>query len=150
MNAKLLLPHRFKITGLILLLPSLVLGIYWRFLDWEFPVDVVLNKVEKSSAFKNGTLNFTDEIALTGIIVGLLLIAFSREKHEDEFINRIRLESLQWAVLVNYLLLIVAAWLIHGWSFIDVMMYNMLTVLILFITRFNFLLYRHNRDVEIN
>jgi uncharacterized membrane protein len=89
-------------------------------------------------------LNFTDEIALTGIILSLLFIAFAREEHEDEYIGSIRLKSLQWAVLVNYSLLILATWLIHGFPFIDVMMYNMLTVLIIFIVRFHLEL-RKNR-----
>ena len=43
-------------------------------------------------------INFTDEMALTGIILALLFIAFASEKKEDEFINRTRLESWQWAV----------------------------------------------------
>ena len=87
---------------------------------------------------------------LTGIITGLLLIAFSREKHEDEFISRIRLESLQWAVLINYLLLIVSAFLVYGFSFMDVMMYNMLTVLIIFIVRFHLVLYRNKVSADLN
>jgi len=79
--------------------------------------------------------------------VALLFIAFAREKQEDEFIGRLRLESLQWAVLVNYILLLLATWLIHGFSYIDVMMYNMLTILIFFILRFHVLLFRNRSSI---
>src|SRR6478735_3013418 len=136
MKSNLLIPSRFKFIGLVILIPSILLGIWWRFFEFEIGFLTIKSNRVGSSIFEGLNLNFTDEIALTGIITGLLLIAFSREKQEDEFINRIRLESLQWAVLVNYVLLIIAAFLVHGWSFIDVMMYNMLTVLIIFIARF--------------
>ena len=150
MKSNLLIPSRFKFIGLAILIPSVLLGIWWRFFEFEIGFLTIKSNHVGSSIFEGLNLNFTDEIALTGIITGLLLIAFSREKQEDEFINRIRLESLQWAVLVNYVLLIIAAFLVHGWSFIDVMMYNMLTVLIIFIVRFHVILYRNKTSVELN
>jgi uncharacterized membrane protein len=146
MNSKLLLPGRFKKWGILLLLPSLALGILVRFFDFRFDFLTVSWKTS-NKLFENDNINFTDEIALTGIILGLIFIAFSREKNEDEFINRTRLESLQWAVLINYGLLIVATWLVHGLNYIDVMMYNMLTVLIIFIIRFHMVLRRNNKSL---
>ncbi len=146
MNSKLLLPGRFKKWGILLLLPSLALGILVRFFDFRFDFLTVSWK-SSNELFENDNINFTDEIALTGIILGLIFIAFSREKNEDEFINRTRLESLQWAVLINYGLLIVATWLVHGLNYIDVMMYNMLTVLIIFIIRFHMVLRRNNKSL---
>ncbi len=141
MKSTLLLPNKYKWIGIILLIPSLVLGAFYRFANFEFD----FLEIEKSQKeFLDKHFNLTDELALTGIIVALLFIAFAREKQEDEYINTIRLESLQWAVLINYILLLVATWLIHGFAYIDVMMYNMLTVLIIFIIRFHVVL-RKNR-----
>ena len=148
MKSNLLIPSRFKLFGLVILIPSLLLGIWWRFFEFEIGFLTIKSNRVGASIFEGRQINFTDEIALIGIITGLLLIAFSREKQEDEFINRIRLESLQWAVLVNYVLLIIAAILVHGWSFIDVMMYNMLTVLIIFIVRFHLILQRNKTAAE--
>lgn len=91
MKTKLLLPHRFQWIGVLVLIPFLTLGILWRFFDFSFDfltlehgfsiisVPTSLNLSEK--------INLTDELALTGIIAGLLLIAFSRQKQEDEFIH---------------------------------------------------------------
>ncbi|HUR11481.1 MAG TPA: hypothetical protein VM012_08930 [Flavitalea sp.] len=149
MKAPFLLPHRYKLIGWILFIPFLLLGILWRFSDFEFGFanwDTQSTLIRSKNINLDETVNFTDEIALTGIVVSLLFIAFAREKHEDEFINRTRLDSLQWAVIINYSLLVLAAWFVHGFAFIDVMMYNMLTVLILFIIRFHFVLRRFQKS----
>lgn len=135
MNTKLLLPNKFKKVGLILLVPSFLLFAFTQFADggwpwlstgwgkefWEYMIDLQVQ-------------------LLGGAIAGLLIIAFSREKQEDEYINSVRLESLQWAVLINYIFLIAATFLVEGLNFIDVMGYNMLTVLIIFIVRFHLVL----------
>lgn len=141
MRPRLLLPHRFKLIGIIVLIPFLVLGIAFRFFDFGF--EFLTIKPHKPDPIFNTQQNLTDELALTGIIIGLLFIAFSSEREEDEFINKIRLESLQWAVLLNYILLIIATWVIYDTAYFDVMIYNMLTILLLFIFRFHIILWRY-------
>jgi len=151
MESKLLLPNRYKRLGLFLLLPSLVLGILVRFFDFQFSfLTLHFGKTIIHSKNLNLTesINLTDELALTGIITALLFIAFAREKTEDEYIAHTRLESLKWAVLINYILLLAATWLVHGVAYIDVMMYNMLTVLIIFITRFNYALNNSKKSFD--
>jgi peptidoglycan/LPS O-acetylase OafA/YrhL len=140
MEFTLLLPNKFKKVGLLLLLPSFILGIFNLYYEFEFGFLTIENTAKGDFG---GDINLTDELALTGTILGLLFIAFAREKQEDEYIESIRLKSLQWAVLVNYFLLLIATWLVHGghgFTFIDVMIYNMLTVLIIFIVRFHLVL----------
>jgi hypothetical protein len=151
MESKLLLPNRYKRIGFTLLIPSLALGILVRFFDFQFSF-LTLN-FRKTTIHGNNfnlddNINLTDELALTGLITGLLLIAFAREKTEDEFIAHTRLESLKWAVLINYILLLIATWLVHGFAYIDVMMYNMLTVLIIFIIRFNYVLNSDKKSID--
>ena len=149
MNPTLLLPHRYKLVGWLLFIPFLALGIIWRF--WDVELDFLTISFFKTTIsgknfnLTDSSLNFTDEVAFTGMITGLLFIAFAKEKREDEFISRTRLISLQWAVLINYILLILASWFIHGLAFIDVLMYNMLTVLLLFIIRFHLVLNRFQK-----
>jgi hypothetical protein len=146
MRHRLLLPNRFKLIGLLLFVPSLALGIAVRFFDFGFDFLSYTNNVH--DLFQNGSQNYTDELALSGIIISLLLIAFSREKEEDEFITRLRLESLQWAVLINYILLLAATWIVYHFAYIDVMVYNMLTVLLLFILRFHILLWKNKFSAD--
>src|SRR5688572_13364840 len=100
MSQKLLLPHRYKLIGLFIFIPFLLLGIAFRFFDFVISFLTISKGNDKKFRFINPQ-NLTDELALTGIITGLLFIAFAREKQEDEFINKVRLESLQWTVLVN-------------------------------------------------
>lgn len=151
MKSSVLLPPKYKWIGIIVLVPSLVLGILVRFKEFTFSFLTLKDRGNPLVSEKGFTLeediNFTDEIALTGIIIALLFIAFAREKQEDEFIGKLRLESLQWAVVVNYILLIIATWLVHGFSYIDVMMYNMLTILIFFIIRFHLVLFRNRSSI---
>jgi hypothetical protein len=152
MKSSLLLPSRYKWIGIIVLVPSLILGILVRFKDFSFDFLTLPSKAKQEGMQKifnfDEIINLTDELALTGIIIGLLFIAFAREKQEDEFIGKIRLESLQWAVLINYVLLLVATWLVHGLGYIDVMMYNMLTILIFFIIRFHTVLFRNRSSIN--
>lgn len=138
-----MIPNRYKRIGWMILVPSFILGLFVRFADLQLGF-LEISKNNKS--LLDDDINLTDELALTGIIIGLLLLAFSREKVEDEYIGKIRLESLQWAVLINYILLIIATWLIHGLGYIDVMMYNMLTVLIIFLIRFHYILRKNQQS----
>ena len=70
------------------------------------------------------------------------------EDNEDEFIEKLRMTSLLWAVFVNYILLLVSFLFIYGTAFLNVMIYNMFTVLIIFIARFNYILYQNRKSVE--
>jgi Ca2+/Na+ antiporter len=89
-------------------------------------------------------------VNLTAIILGLLFIlggmfmAFAKQKTEDEFIIKLRLLSFQWAILINYSLLLFCFIFIYDLAFLNVMIYTMFTVLILFIIRFHYLLYKYN------
>ena len=76
--------------------------------------------------------------------MGGMFVAFAKQKTEDEFIMKLRLLSFQWAILINYSLLLLCFIFIYDLSFLSVMVYNMFTVLILFIFRFHYLLYKFN------
>lgn len=141
MKSNLLLPNRFKTIGILLLIPMLALGIAGQFFDFRF----AFLKMPGAPGITDFIIeqNLTDEVFLTGIISGLLFIAFAREKQEDEFINKLRLESLQWAVIINYILLLIATWAIYGTYYLDVMIWNMLTILAIFVIRFHIVLYKN-------
>lgn len=88
--------------------------------------------------------NILDEIAMTLFIVSGLIFAFSKEKIEDEMVAKIRLESLVWATYLNYAVLLFCILFIYGLPFLNVMMYNMFTLLLFFIIRFHWMLYKNN------
>jgi len=78
-------------------------------------------------------------------ILGLVLIAFSKEKIEDEFIERIRLNSIIWAIYINYLLLVAGLIFVWGLAIWDLLAYNTITILIIFLIRFRILLTKLRR-----
>jgi hypothetical protein len=80
--------------------------------------------------------NILNEIVGVLIILSSIFVAFSKEKEEDEYILKIRLESLVWAVYVNYGILLISLLFIYDFSFLYVMIFNMFTVIIFFIIRF--------------
>jgi hypothetical protein len=142
MKSKLLLPYRFKWIGLVLLIPFLIIGILNRYNGLEFSF---LTVYSAKKDFLTPVQNLTDELALSGSIISLLFIAFAREKNEDEFIYHNRLESWECAVLINFILLLLASWIFYNEAFIDVMMYNLLTPLIIFVVRFHWVLFRNKQ-----
>ncbi len=141
MKSKLLLPHRFKTIGILLLIPMLALGIAGQFFAFNFD----FLSISHTPGFTDIEFqqNLTDEVTLTGIVLGLLFIAFAREKQEDEFISKLRLESLQWSVIINYILLLIATWTIYGTYYLNVMIWNILTILAIFVVRFHIVLYKN-------
>lgn len=103
---------------------------------------------EGKSFFRVIENEVSDELIGVLVLAGLMLIGFSREKQEDEFVQKIRLNALKWAVFVNYGLLLFAFLFVYGIAFLDVMLYNMFTVLIIYILRFRYLMYTFNRHEE--
>jgi hypothetical protein len=154
MPSKLLLPNRFKIIGWCLLIPSTILGLIMTLASYEVPwlnarVFAMFNDpfLGKGQSFVFITTNITNTVVGILFIIGALFAGFSKEKKEDEFIANLRLSSLLWAVWVNYILLLLAFAFIYGTSFFTVMMYNMFTVLIIFIVRFNYILNKNSKPV---
>jgi hypothetical protein len=147
MKNTLMLPHRYKTFGLLLLIPALVLGIGVLFFSWQWSfLDVNLPKWfpwVSSELFNPITNNLTDEITLSLAMIALLILCFSSEKVEDEFIRHTRLQSLQWAVLIHYIITLAATWLIYNEGFWYVMLLGMLTIPVIFLARFHWILYRN-------
>ena len=156
MSNKLLLPNKFKLIGWCLLIPAIILGLVIIFKeDWEyFPIRTkvfaIFNEeiMGESQSFSFIETNITVTIVGVLFIIGAMFVGFSKEKREDEFIAKLRLSSLLWAVWVNYTLLFLSFLFVYGASFFTVMMYNMFTVLIIFIVRFNFILYKNSKAVS--
>lgn len=138
-----LLPHFCQKIGMVLIVPFLALGI--AYIGWDYTIPWLNIHNHSMNIIDFNTNNLTDELAATGTIISLLLIAFSKEKVEDEAMQFFRLASLQWAVIVNYLVLVVCILAFYGGAFFSVMVYNMFTILFFFIIRFRFVLYRHNK-----
>ncbi len=144
----LLLPHYCKKIGWIIFSPSIILGLYSIIFDYQSPYfKTKMPGILTDSLFGNDELNLWNTLIGVLFIIGGLLVIFSREQEEDEFIANLRLKAMLWAVLINYLLLLIAFVLVYNLSFLTVMTFNMFTVMILFIAKFNYSLYKTRKEI---
>lgn len=140
MKSRYLLSHLYKKIGGVLFL--LFFGFYLLLLLTGFSI--------KWANVENGNLSadgYSDETIVTGLVISLLMIAFSKEKNEDEYIAVVRLESLQWGIYINYGLLIIGTWCFYGWDYFSIMIYNMFTPLVFFILRFHYVIIKNRRTL---
>ena len=150
MKTGFLFPNQFKQVGWIILIPSAVLGILILFFDCKFKViDSNVFTIYYSGMFGGDPTilgffkgNYANTIAGILFLTGAIFVAFSKEKLEDEFIAKNRLESLVWATYVNYAVLAFCFLFFFNMEFMMVMIFNMFTILIFFIIRFYYILYK--------
>lgn len=146
MKSNYLLPYKWKKAGWMVLIPSVLLGVLFMVFQYEAAwLDMQTFSIFHEPIMGKGSLftlvdnNIADEILGVLIILSALVVAFSREEQEDEYISNLRLESLVWATYVNYAILLFAILFITEMSFFWVMVFNMFTILIVFIIRFNWM-----------
>ena len=144
MKNSLLIPGKYKAYGWMIFFISLGLhvfcySIYPNLNEENGNLEIKVLEWHSDGTFDGGIQqNVQQEVLTSLIIIGLLMISFAKEKEEDEYITSIRLKSWQWAVLISYGILLIANLLIYGANFLTFMAYNMLTVLVVFIAKFNY------------
>lgn len=158
MKTNFLFPNHFKRIGWMLLVPTAILGVAIIFFDFNFKfLDFKVLAIYSNGNIISGggrhiidfvNNNVTDEICGVLFIIGATFVAFSEEKQEDEFIGKIRLESLVWATYINYAILIFCFLFIYDEGFLKVMILNMFSILIFFIIRFNYILYKTRKSLS--
>lgn len=124
----LLFPHRFQKMGWAVFVLSALLGIYILAVDFE-------------------SSHLLNNIAIIGIVTGAILATCSCEKVEDEMVRQIRLNSLLVALYINYTVLLICSLFIYDLDFLYVMMYNMFTILLIFMVVFRYRMWRMNKEV---
>jgi hypothetical protein len=143
-----LFPNRFKKMGWFIFIPSLLLGIVSLTNIFSFPevsLPVFYNSGFPLSNEDSGLLK-TTEISLFPnlfgilIIIGGILIGFSKEKIEDEYISSLRLQSVFWSLIVTYSIVLILFLTVFGMAFFTVMIIIIFLPLVLYIFRFNYLL----------
>jgi len=132
---------------------------YWcRFLGWGLVIaHVPMSIIGRANGMINPLDNPPTQSLFTGehlffictslvMALGLFIVAFSREKIEDEQIWHVRLDSLRWAIYINYLVLIAS--LIFIYDTAHILELNLWVPLIFFIIRFRWVLFRLNRSLS--
>ena len=125
----LLFPHCFQKLGWCIFAIGMLMGIYIVAVD--FNSTCLLNNV-----------------AIISIVSGGILATCSCEKVEDEMVRQIRLNSLLVALYVSYAILILLSLFVYDLGFLTVMMYNMFTILLVFMAVFRYKMWRTKKGVE--
>ncbi len=145
-----LLPNRFKKIGWYIFAPSLVLGIiyllfnsYFEFQEVKIPVIYnsgfpLMN--DETGLFKLANVDLIQNLLGILIIVGGMLVGFSEEKNEDEYISSLRLKSVLWSLAISYGVVLILFVCVFGSAFFTVMILAMYLPLLLYIFRFHYLL----------
>jgi len=145
MQSKYLFPYKSRFVGLGLILLHIPVRIIWEYLYPGLSEHQLPQKPSDSMLFTNQHLfSITSAILM---LVGLFLIAFSKEKIEDEQIAQLRLDSLRWAIYLNYLILLLSLIFTNGVDFIDILRLNLWVPLLFFIIRFRWVIFRLNKSV---
>ncbi len=76
------------------------------------------------------------------------MVCCSREKIEDEMVERIRLNALLLTLYIYAALIIVATLLVNGINFLDVMIYNLVAQPILYVVIYRIMLLRWKKSLD--
>jgi uncharacterized membrane protein YidH (DUF202 family) len=143
MKSKFLFPTWCSIVGYLLSIPGFILGYLYTFNNYLIP-GFGFKMRDKDRLFKPAFENFTDELAVFLVVVGLILIAFSKNKREDELNAKVRLNALYWSIMIYYILLIVNTF--WGTAFGEIPFVgehifelNIFMPLVIFIARYSYL-----------
>ncbi len=149
MKSKFLFPTWARLLGYLMAIPGFILGYLTIFSKYEIP-GFVLKLRERDTLFEPALENFTNELAIFLVILGLILVAFSKNKREDELSAKIRLNALYWSVAIYYVIYLLAL----GYSIVfgeipfvgdHATELNIFTPLLIFVIRYNYLKYM-NQD----
>ena len=146
MKSNYLLPNKFKPLGWCLFIIGLIGGTILYAMDYDG--EIMVTKVFSiysdpflgdAGFFKVVENGIADELVYICIIIGGLLVGFTKEKVEDEYIYKLRTESLVWAIIFNYILLLFTIVFVYDMTFFNVLIFNVFTPLLFFVFRFNFI-----------
>lgn len=154
MDTKLLLPNRFKRIGWFIFVPCLILTILsilqltsaLSFFDGEHILSQwttikVPEKGTLEALFDETSNDLAGEILMTLTALGFFFVAFSRERTDDEWIMKVRLESLLCAFYAHLGGFLLSVWLSYSLAFYAVLSWNMLTAPLVFLARFHWIVY---------
>ncbi|MCH6200878.1 hypothetical protein MMU07_14935 [Aquiflexum sp. LQ15W] len=148
MLTKILLPHRFQFIGWILFFPLAILLTFNSFYSYEIGW-LTWEGFRIGDIFTPSDENFTNEISIVGTFLSLFFIAFSKEKQEDEYIQKLRLDSLLIAFYIYGLLTVIGTLVFYSFGYLEFMGFNMFSIQLVFIIRFRWVMYRQQKTLTL-
>ncbi|MBP1629510.1 MAG: hypothetical protein H6Q15_403 [Bacteroidetes bacterium] len=102
----------------------------------------------ESPYFKIVDCNFYT-IFLVTLGIGVIFVTFSKERIEDEYISKIREQSLVWAILVNSFINILVALFVYGLPYLSfLLLINPFLLFVCYFFKFNFEIYKLKKSLR--
>lgn len=148
-----LLPHHYKNIGWVLFLPALfisVLRLVGILPECNVSIPVLYNSGFIFSSKPKGFFVSADVDLVSNcfgalLMIGGLLVGFSQEKIEDEYIASMRLKALLRSFLVYYLLMFILFISVFGIDFLWILFVAFYLPLVSYILYFHYLLWRNEK-----
>lgn len=132
MRTNYLFAHKYKKIGWALGAMSLVVAAIYLWQDCNAEYSIIDE--------------WLDELTLVLSTLAMVLIGFSAEADEDECILSLRMKSLMWAVKVYAVVFIAGVVSIYGFGFIYFLSSQVLILLLIYIIKFHYELYKFRKE----
>ena len=147
-----LFPYKYKKVGYGLFLSGVFCYLMLFFFDYKYHINyfVVLSGLGTNvgSMFEWEKQDIFNEFTTILLLVGCILSLFSKEKIEDEFITKIRLESLVLGIYINIIIQIIITLLVFSLLYLISIMYTVFTYLIFSFIIFQYKLYQNKLEIN--
>jgi len=142
-----LLPRGFLPVGFVFTCLGIVLGVLRFYFGikpdfFERHVYALYSYYLESKTLQVINNQLIEEITGLFLIIGLFLIAFTKEKYEHPHTNSIRLHAFFISIYLNTIFLIAAMIFTFGFAFVYMMMINMCLFMLIYIIIFRVLVLR--------
>lgn len=153
-----LLPPYFKIIGLSMLLPTILYGLYVFY--WSMMGNMLDNifRSMNDDPYPDGIATYVAlvksgwpwlyQIIIFAFTLSFAFMAFSREKVEDEYIWKIRMNSLVSALIIDCILICVAIFTLFGMNFVTFMAFNFYVIVAIYLVIFRIAIYRAKKNID--
>lgn len=115
-----LLPNRFRLVGLIILVPGILAAYLYYFGGkpdfFVSRIFALVTSYAETRYWVNAQTNLLDEIAAVFLIAGLSLLVFSKEKSEDGETGIIRTKSFIYAAYITIAIWLISFFFVYGWA----------------------------------
>ena len=147
-----LLPRRFRLTGYVLTAVGILLS-YIRFgLDLKLralniKVFAFYSAYFEKKYFKAIENNFTEEAAMLFLLIGLMFIAFTKEKIENQLVRDLRLKALMSAIYLDFMMISLAVIFIYGLAFVQFLVLNLFLMIFLYVIISKYYFIRYQKEI---
>jgi len=150
-----LLPRCFRPLGVVLTgigILLLIIRFYYGIKPELFNLKVfaIFSSYLESKYLEVVKNQMIEEFGGLPVLVGLFMIAFSKEKNENKNLNALRLKSFFIAAYLNTIFLIGAILFTYGFGFVYMMILNLILWFIIYLISFRIMIYLYNKDSENN